>query len=140
MRGGPPLPIPNREVKPRSADDTALSCGKVGRRHPYNESLGTHPGLFCFYIPSFNPSAKYIGYPRNYTNLNETFKRYYPRNYTNLNETFKRYYPRNYTNLNETFKRCYPRNYTNPNETFKRYYPRNYTNPNETFKRCYPRN
>ena len=27
-----PLPIPNREVKPHIADDTALVCGKVGRR------------------------------------------------------------------------------------------------------------
>ena len=25
-----PLPIPNREVKPHIADDTALVCGKVG--------------------------------------------------------------------------------------------------------------
>ena len=30
--GCSPLPIPNREVKPRIADDTALVCGKVGRR------------------------------------------------------------------------------------------------------------
>jgi hypothetical protein len=30
--GGTPLPIPNREVKPRSADDTAIKCGKVGKR------------------------------------------------------------------------------------------------------------
>ena len=27
----PPLPIPNREVKPASADGTA-NCGRVGRR------------------------------------------------------------------------------------------------------------
>ena len=31
--GDPPLPIPNREVKPDSADGTALSCGRVGHRH-----------------------------------------------------------------------------------------------------------
>ena len=30
----PPLPIPNREVKPHIADDTALVRGKVGRRQP----------------------------------------------------------------------------------------------------------
>ena len=30
--GGTPLPIPNREVKPRTADDTAIKCGKVGKR------------------------------------------------------------------------------------------------------------
>ena len=29
--GAPPLPIPNREVKPVSADGTAY-CGRVGRR------------------------------------------------------------------------------------------------------------
>ncbi len=34
LRGGAPLPIPNREVKPRSADDTAVKRGKVGRRPP----------------------------------------------------------------------------------------------------------
>ena len=31
--GDPPLPIPNREVKPDSADGTAFSCGRVGHRH-----------------------------------------------------------------------------------------------------------
>ena len=30
--GDPPLPIPNREVKPISADDTAIPSGKVGSR------------------------------------------------------------------------------------------------------------
>ena len=30
--GVPPLPIPNREVKPASADGTAMQCGRVGRR------------------------------------------------------------------------------------------------------------
>src|SRR6218665_1043096 len=29
----PPLPIPNREVKPRTADDTWIKPGKVGSRH-----------------------------------------------------------------------------------------------------------
>ena len=33
--GVPPLPIPNREVKPTRADGTALSCGRVGHRHFY---------------------------------------------------------------------------------------------------------
>ena len=28
--GGPPLPIPNREVKPDCADGTAMQCGRVG--------------------------------------------------------------------------------------------------------------
>ena len=35
QRQGPPLPIPNREVKPASADDTAIPGGKVGRRQDY---------------------------------------------------------------------------------------------------------
>ena len=30
--GVPPLPIPNREVKPNRADGTAF-CGRVGSRH-----------------------------------------------------------------------------------------------------------
>ena len=30
--GVPPLPIPNREVKPTCADGTALQCGRVGSR------------------------------------------------------------------------------------------------------------
>ena len=28
--GVPPLPIPNREVKPTCADGTAMQCGRVG--------------------------------------------------------------------------------------------------------------
>ncbi len=28
----PPLPIPNREVKPACADGTAMQCGRVGGR------------------------------------------------------------------------------------------------------------
>ena len=30
--GVPPLPIPNREVKPTCADGTAMQCGRVGDR------------------------------------------------------------------------------------------------------------
>ena len=30
--GVPPLPIPNREVKPVCADGTAMQCGRVGDR------------------------------------------------------------------------------------------------------------
>ena len=30
--GVPPLPIPNREVKPGCADGTAMQCGRVGGR------------------------------------------------------------------------------------------------------------
>ena len=35
--GVPPLPIPNREVKPACADGTAMQCGRVGGRHLYTE-------------------------------------------------------------------------------------------------------
>ena len=36
--GAPPLPIPNREVKPTRADGTALRRGRVGRRRFYREA------------------------------------------------------------------------------------------------------
>ena len=50
-RGGAPLPIPNREVKPRRDDDTAGDRGKVVRRPPLTESpSATAGGLLCFYI------------------------------------------------------------------------------------------
>ena len=35
--GVPPLPIPNREVKPACADGTAMHCGRVGGRPLYSE-------------------------------------------------------------------------------------------------------
>ena len=37
--GVPPLPIPNREVKPARADGTAMQCGRVGRRLLYLGAL-----------------------------------------------------------------------------------------------------
>ena len=48
--GVPPLPIPNREVKPDSADGTA-SSGRVGRRQlkPTPDSL-VSPGFFISVI------------------------------------------------------------------------------------------
>ena len=36
--GVPPLPIPNREVKPGCADGTALQCGRVGGRPLFEPS------------------------------------------------------------------------------------------------------
>jgi hypothetical protein len=39
LRQCPPLPIPNREVKPACADDTAVKCGKVGRRQSLQKPL-----------------------------------------------------------------------------------------------------
>ena len=48
--GVPPLPIPNREVKPTSADGTAMQCGRVGNRLLLEESSETKVlGLF-FYV------------------------------------------------------------------------------------------
>ena len=47
--GDPPLPIPNREVKPDSADGTAKICGRVGHRHFYLEALNVSLGLLFFY-------------------------------------------------------------------------------------------
>ena len=36
--GVPPLPIPNREVKPCSADGTGVTPGRVGRRLIYSKA------------------------------------------------------------------------------------------------------
>ena len=53
----PPLPIPNREVKPARADGTALCCGRVGRRllkaswyNKYTKRL--------FYSRTFHPTTE----------------------------------------------------------------------------------
>ena len=51
--GDPPLPIPNREVKPNSADGTAFSCGRVGHRHFFSEELWLILRLFFFCIYYF---------------------------------------------------------------------------------------
>ena len=47
--GAPPLPIPNREVKPACADGTAMQCGRVGHRLLLSESpdrLKSLSGIF----------------------------------------------------------------------------------------------
>ena len=44
----PPLPIPNREVKPVIADDTAHVRGKVGRRQSSTEGVPKEAPSFCF--------------------------------------------------------------------------------------------
>ena len=56
--GVPPLPIPNREVKPTSADGTAMQCGRVGNRLLLEESSETKVlGLFfyAFFLKEDNP-------------------------------------------------------------------------------------
>ena len=48
--GVPPLPIPNREVKPACADGTAMQCGRVGSRLFSSESpvVARLQGSFLF--------------------------------------------------------------------------------------------
>ena len=48
--GVPPLPIPNREVKPTCADGTALHRGRVGRRRFSETSKISVFGVSLFYI------------------------------------------------------------------------------------------
>ena len=51
--GVPPLPIPNREVKPGRADGTAPQCGRVGRRLPEGPPRsGNAPGRAFFVLLS----------------------------------------------------------------------------------------
>src|SRR6185503_16221874 len=46
----PPLPIPNREVKPARADGTAVKCGRVGRCQILSGiAFVETQGLSCFY-------------------------------------------------------------------------------------------
>ena len=51
--GVPPLPIPNREVKPTCADGTAIQCGRVGRRLLSMKSLRFRKisEVFLFFFP-----------------------------------------------------------------------------------------
>ena len=50
--GDPPLTIPNREVKPISADDTAIPSGKVGSRQLCEsiQEIGCSFLLLCLII------------------------------------------------------------------------------------------
>ena len=50
--GDPPLPIPNREVKPDSADGTANICGRVGHRHFYRKRALVNTKARFFYVKS----------------------------------------------------------------------------------------
>ena len=49
-RGVPPLPIPNRAVKPARADGTAPQCGRVGRRRFSETSKINVFGVSLFYM------------------------------------------------------------------------------------------
>ncbi len=48
--GVPPLPIPNREVKPCSADGTGVTPGRVGRRHIIEALRFTSKGFFLYEV------------------------------------------------------------------------------------------
>ena len=48
--GVPPLPIPNREVKPTRADGTALHRGRVGRRRFSKRVYSIEQTLFSFCV------------------------------------------------------------------------------------------
>ena len=52
--GVPPLPIPNREVKPACADGTAMQCGRVGGRLLLYGTGVAHaaPVFFCLFVKS----------------------------------------------------------------------------------------
>ena len=60
--GVPPLPIPNREVKPTCADGTAMQCGRVGSRLLLQSTLKIHffRVLFLFYIPCGAPANHFL--------------------------------------------------------------------------------
>ena len=62
--GVPPLPIPNREVKPARADGTAMQCGRVGRRLLLMGALVpiTEQGHFFFVL--------YLSHIMNFLNIN----------------------------------------------------------------------
>ena len=53
--GDPPLPIPNREVKPDSADGTANVCGRVGHRHFYKKGASANAKALFSCIYAVNP-------------------------------------------------------------------------------------
>ena len=61
--GAPPLPIPNREVKPGRADGTAPQCGRVGRRRflplPSSGTICSSGGeVFLWPVRIFRPVSR----------------------------------------------------------------------------------
>ena len=69
--GVPPLPIPNREVKPACADGTAMQCGRVGGRPPFHDKVpaGRDSGGDLFFYSLFN---MFVSYP-NFTTYTDIF-------------------------------------------------------------------
>ena len=67
--GVPPLPIPNREVKPRRADGTAPQCGRVGRRLFHTAVFQDYSRKTAFFV-SENDILSFIRcYLNNYMDL-----------------------------------------------------------------------
>ena len=61
--GVPPLPIPNREVKPGCADGTAMQCGRVGSCLFYaGPDYGSSQGPFVFPGISVQGSLRLHGF------------------------------------------------------------------------------
>ena len=58
--GVPPLPIPNREVKPACADGTAMQCGRVGGCLLYFGSSRSNDFGDLFFV--FDLGVYVIGY------------------------------------------------------------------------------
>ena len=58
--GVPPLPIPNREVKPACADGTAMQCGRVGGCLLYLRSSRSNDFGDLFFV--FDLGVYVIGY------------------------------------------------------------------------------
>ena len=57
--GVPPLPIPNREVKPAIADGTAMQCGRVGSRLLFERASESERKLrLSFFDHYFTKSGK----------------------------------------------------------------------------------
>ena len=54
----PPLPIPNREVKPARADGTAVKCGRVGRCQILKKPVNNCSWAFLF-LDLFNNRRRY---------------------------------------------------------------------------------
>ena len=84
--GDPPLPIPNREVKPDSADGTAKICGRVGHRHFYRKGalVNTKAPFFVVYRPkrakeALRAKRKLSSRQNVATRDLKTWKRLYPR-------------------------------------------------------------
>ena len=52
----PPLPIPNREVKPACADGTAMQCGRVGSRLLSNKRASESVSEALFFVACPDPT------------------------------------------------------------------------------------